>query len=156
MKVEAELKTMYKITVGDTGMCMGQYYSEDDYEDSYYGDDLKYLAEQLSVMYPNGYPKRRFSFEQVEVLVYDDKQYDHNIIKEYNSYKKDSIELKQEYEEFIQCWNDLDPDRKKMQEIQKSKAERAEKLERIKREEERKNKELAEYLKLKEKFENVK
>lgn len=50
-------------------------------------------------------------------------------------------------------WTELEPDRKKMIEIQKLKNERAEKLKKIKNEEEKKAKELVEYLKLKEKFE---
>lgn len=153
MKVEAELKTTYKVTVGDNGMCMGQYYSEDDWEDSYYGDDLKEIVEVLSVMYINGYPTRKFSFEEVEVLIYDGNKYDQRIIREYNSYNKESDELKKELNEFIQYWKELEPDRKKMQEIEKAKKERAEKLAKIKNDDEKKAKELALYEQLKNKFE---
>jgi len=101
MKVEAELKTLYKITVGDNGMCMGQYYSEDDWEDSYYGEDLKEIAESLSITYINGFPTRKFSFEEVEVLIYDGNKYDQRIIREHNQYRKEDDTLKEEYAYFM-------------------------------------------------------
>lgn len=151
MKVEAELKTMYKITVGDNGMCMGQYYSEDDWKESHYGEDLKEIAENLSMQYFKGLPKT-FEFEQVEVLIYDDIKYDYKTLNEYNPYREDGI-LKKEHTEFWSYWKEFEFDRKKMCEVQKLKEERAEKLKQIKKNEEHKAKELAEYLKLKEKFE---
>ena len=154
MKVEANLETMYKITVGDNGMCMGQYYSEDDWVDLYYNNDLKQIAEELSIKYINGFPTRKFYFEEVEVLIYDGNKYDQRIIRELNQYRQEDDTLKKEYAEFMCYWTELGPDRKKMIEVQKLKDERQEKLSKIKREEERKNKELTEYLKLKEKFEN--
>jgi hypothetical protein len=155
MKVEAELKTLYKITVGDDGICMGQYYAEDDWEESYYGEDLKEIAEKMSIEYFNGLPRRKFYFSENEVLIYNGRKYDQKTIREYNSYKKDSDELKKEYNEFMQYWNELEPDRKKMQEVQKAKEERKKKLDEIKKNEEKSAKELAEYLKLKEKFEKI-
>jgi len=153
MKVEAELKTLYKITVGDNGMCMGQYYSEDDWEDSYYGEDLKEIAESLSITYINGFPTRKFSFEEVEVLIYDGNKYDQRIIREHNQYRKEDDTLKEEYAYFMLYWTELESDRKKMREVQKLKDERVNKLKQIKAQEEKKAKELSEYLKLKEKFE---
>jgi hypothetical protein len=153
MKIEAELKTMYKITVGDTGMCMGQYYSEDDWTASYYGENLKELAEELSIKYFAGLPTRRFYFKQMQVLVYDNRKYDYKTIAELNQYNKEDNALKKEYTEFMSYWKELENDRNKMREIQKLKKERAEKLKQIKYQENKKAKELAEYLKLKEKFE---
>lgn len=153
MKVEAELKTMYKVTVGDTGMCMGQYYSEDDWEESYYGEDLKEIAEELSITYIRGFPNRKFNFEQVEVLIYDGHRYDYRTIGELNQYRNEDNTLKKEYAHFMCYWTELEPERKKMIEVQKLKDERAKKLEQIKNEEDKKAKELTEYLKLKEKFE---
>ena len=153
MKVEAELKTMYKVTVGHDGMCYGNYDASDEWEQSYYDENLKVIAEILSVEHFTGLPKRKFDFEQVEVLIYNDIKYDYRIIKELLQYNKNSEDLKQEYKEFMQYWEELESDRQKMKEIQKSKNEREEKLAKIKREEEKKAKELENYLKLKEKFE---
>lgn len=151
MKVEAELKTMYKITVGDNGMCMGQYYSEDDWKESYYGESLKEIAEKLSIEYFNGLPKT-FELDEVQVLIYDNIKYDYKTLGEYNSYRKDNI-LKKEYDEFWQYWKEFESDRKKMKEIHQLKKEREEKLKQIKKEEELKKKKLEEYLKLKKEFE---
>ena len=152
MKVVAELKTLYKVTVGDTGMCMGQYYPEDDWEESYYNENLKEIAEELSLTYIKGFPNRKFEFEQVQVLIYNGHKYDYTTIGSLNQYRKEDDTLKKEYAEFMCYWTELEPDRKKMIEIQKLKDERKEKLRKIKSEEEKKAKELAEYLKLKEKF----
>ena len=153
MKVDAELKTMYKITVGHDGMCMGQYYPEDDWSESYYGENLKELAEEMSVECFSGLPTRKFEFEQVQVLTYAGRKYDYSTIGEYNPYRKEDDTLKKEYTEFMAYWSEFEPERKKMREVQKLKDERAKKLEQIKYEEDKKAKELAEYLKLKEKFE---
>jgi hypothetical protein len=153
MKVEAELKTMYKVTVGHDGMCMGQYYPEDNWAESYYNENLKELAEKMSVEYFSGLPTRKFDFEQVQVLIYSGRRYDYSTIGEYNPYRKGDETLKKEYTEFMSYWSELEPDRKKLVEIQKLKNERADKLRKIKSEEEKKAKELVEYLKLKEKFE---
>lgn len=153
MKVEAELKTFYKITVGDDGMCMGQYYSEDDWEDSYYGENLKEIAEEMSIVYFTGLPRKKFYFSEIEVLIYNGSKYDQKNIREYNSYKKDSDELKNEYAEFMQYWKELEPERDKMILIKRTKEERITKLKEITKNEQNKARELAEYLKLKEKFE---
>jgi hypothetical protein len=153
MKVEAELKIMYKITVGNDGMCMGQYYPEDNWSESYYNENLKELAEEMSVEYFSGLPTRKFDFEQVQVLLYDDRKYPYETLGEYNPYCKDDDTLKKEYAEFMCYWTELESERKKMIEVQKLKEERAKKIEQIKYEEDKKAKELAEYLKLKEKFE---
>ncbi len=153
MKVEAELKTMYKITVGHDGMCYGQYYPEDEWTESHYGENLKELAEEMSIEYFSGLPTRKFDFEQVQVLTYAGRKYDYSTIGEYNQYRKGDETLKNEYTEFMSYWSELEPERKKLREIQKLKDERAEKLRKIKSEEEKKAKELVEYLKLKEKFE---
>lgn len=154
MKVEAELKTMYKITVGDNGMCYGQYYPEDDWTESYYDENLKILAEKISVEHFTGLPTKRFEFEQVQVLIYDGCKYDYKTIGELNQYNnKEDKTLKKEYSEFMSYWYKLEPERNKIKEIEKLKNERVKKLEKIKNDEEKKAKELAEYLKLKEKFE---
>lgn len=155
MKVEAELKTLYKITVGDTGMCMGQYYFEDDWEESYYGETLKEIAEELSIKYINGYPNRRFSFSQVEVLVYNGTQFDYRTIASLNVYKNGDDTLKKEFEEFNQYWKELEPDRAKMREVQKLKEERKEKMKQMKKQQEKEEKEKEEYLKLKAKYETI-
>ena len=153
MKVEAELKTTYKITVGHDGMCMGQYYPEDDWAESYYNENLKELAEEMSIQYFSGLPTRKFDFEQVQVLLYDDRKYAYETLGEYNPYCKSDDTLKKEYTEFMSYWAELEPERKKMIEVQKLKDERVKKLEKIRYDEDKKAKELAEYLKLKEKFE---
>lgn len=153
MKVEAELKTLYKITVGDDGICMGQYYAEDDWEESYYGTDLKEIAKKMSSIYFTGLPRRKFYFSEKEVLIYNGSKYDQKTIREYNSYRKESDELKKEYADFLQYWKELEPDRDKLIKVQKIKEERKLKLKEINKNEENKAKELAEYLKLKEKFE---
>ena len=120
MKVEAELKTMYKITVGHDGMCMGQYYPEDDWAESYYNENLKELAEEMSVEYFSGLPTRKFDFEQVQVLLYDDRKYAYETLGEYNPYCKSDDTLKKEYTEFMAYWAELEPERKKMIEVQKA------------------------------------
>lgn len=155
MKVEAELKTKYKITVGDDGICMGQYYSEDDWEESYYGEDLKEMAEELSIKYINGLPRAKFYFSKVEVLIYNNKQFDNETISWLNKYKNDDETLKKEYNEFLQYWRYLEPDRAKMREVQKLKEKRKEKLFQLKKQEEKEQKEKSEYLKLKQKYENI-
>ena len=114
---------------------------------------LKKIAEIISYEHFTGMPKE-FSLKQVEVLIYDDIKYDYKTIGELNKYKSDDGTLKKEYQEFMQYWKELEPDRNEMKEIQKTKKERQEKLERIKNDEEKKAKELVEYLKLKEKYEN--
>lgn len=153
MKVEAELKTLYKVTVGDTGMCMGQYYAEDDWESSYYGETLKEIAEELSIEYINGYPTRKFSFSQVEVLVYNGTRFDYRTVAWLDRYSKNDDTLKKEFEEFNQYWKELEPERVKMREVKKLKEERKEKMRQMKKQQEQEAKEKAEYLKLKQKYE---
>lgn len=152
MKVEAELKTLYKITVGDDGVCMGHYYPEDDWEESYYGETLKEIAEEMSIEYINGYPMEKFSFEQVEVLIYNGARFDYRTIQCLSRYENNNT-LDKEFEEFNQYWKDLEPERAKMREIKKLKEEREEKMRQIKNQQEKEEKEKAEYLKLKEKYE---
>jgi len=151
MKVEAELKVMYKITVGESGVCMGQYYPEDEWEESYYNDNIKELATTLSEIYPHSIPKS-FSLEEVEVLIYDDKKYDYRVIKYYNKWSKISIDFVDEYKEFMIRWKALQPERTKHLEIVKKKKEREDKLKQMEENKKFEQKELEKYLKLKEKF----
>jgi hypothetical protein len=151
MKVEAELKKLYKITVGDDGCCMGQYYSEDDWKEPHYGENLKDIVENLSIQYYKRLPKT-FELEQVEVLIYNGVKYDYRIIAEYNSFSKEHV-LENEYNEFWKHWRELEPERKRICEIQEAKEKRKEKLKQIQAEEEKKKKKLEEYLKLKKEFE---
>jgi len=154
MKIEAELKETYKIILGDDGMCMGQYFSEDDWKESYYGDTIEDIVKKINNIYFNGFPKT-FDLEKWKVLVYDDNIYDYNIISEYQYYNDDNT-LKKEKELFFNLWhNDYYSNiRKNMIEAKKIKDEREEKLIKMKKEEEKKKKELENYLKLKEKYEN--
>jgi len=155
MKVEVELKEIYKVILGDNGMCMGQYYSEDDWKESYYGDTIEEILDQINPIYYKGLPKT-FDMEKWNVLVYDGHIYDYVMISEYNKYVKDSEALKEEVNEFYFCLNNLDKykeQRKKMIDADKEREERNKKLAQIKATEEKEKKEMEEYLKLKEKFE---
>lgn len=156
MKVIAELKEMYKITVGDNGMCMGQYYSEDDWKESYYGETIEEIVKDINTTYYNGLP-RTFALEKVEVLIYDDIKYDYRTISEYEIYSKDNLELREEAKEFYSLWNSekYKSIRQSMIEVDKIKAEREKKLAEIKSNEAREKKEKEEYLKLKSKYETI-
>lgn len=155
MKVEAEVKEMYKVILGDNGMCMGQYYSEDDWKESYYGETIEEILDQVNPIYYKGLPKT-FDMEKWNVLVYDGHIYDYEMISEYNKYVKDSEALKEEVNEFYFCLNNLDKykeQRRRMIDADKEREERNKKLNEIKIAKEKEEKELKEYLKLKEKFE---
>jgi len=152
MIVEAELKTVYKVLLGDNGMCMGQYYPEDDWEESYYGDTIEDIVKKINNIYCDVLP-RTFGLEKLEILVYDDNIYDYKLISEYHMY--DYI-LKIERDLFYDLWNNdyYSNIRKNILDAKKIKQDREEKLFKIKSTEEKKKKELEEYLKLKEKYEN--
>lgn len=154
MRVESELKKMYKITVGNDGVFMGQYDASDEWEESYYNDNIELLVELVSSRYYHCLPQKCY-LELYEVLVYEDKIFDNKYISEYSKYSKET-ELKEEGELFYSLYNsdkykDL---RKNLINLDKLKKEREEKLANIKYQEEKKEKELKEYLKLKEKYEN--
>lgn len=155
MKVEAELKEMYKVILGDNGMCMGQYYSEDDWKESYYGETIEDILDQVNGIYYKGLPKT-FDMEKWNVLTYKGHIYDYEKISEYNRYIKDSEALKEEVNEFYFKWNNLDKyrnARKNMIESDKLRDERNKKIAEIKAIKEKEKKEMTAYLKLKEKFE---
>jgi hypothetical protein len=157
MKVTAELKEMYKITVGDNGVCMGCYDPSDEWKESYYGETIEEIATELNSTYYNGFPKT-FDLEKVEVLIYDDIKYDYRTISELEKYSSTNLELRDEMKEFYSLWNSekYTTIRKNMIEVDKIKAEREKKLAEIKSNEAREKKELENYLKLKEKYENGK
>ena len=154
MRVEAELKKMYKITVGHDGCCMGCYDASDEWKESYYNDNIENLVELISSIYYNRLPKI-CELEKYEVLVYEDKIFDNRYISEYNKYSKET-ELKEEGELFYSLWNSekYTEIRQNLIKAAKLKEEREKKLADIKYQEEKKEKELKEYLKLKEKYEN--
>lgn len=152
-KVEAELREMFKITVGDNGVCMGCYDPSNEWHESYYDEDLKNMAEILSVIYPKGLPKE-FIFEKMEVLVYDGMKFDYKELGYYQRYSSEDTILKKEYGEFIEYWNELSEQRKKMIEIEKKKEEEREKLKKIQYQHEKEQKDYANYLALKKQFEN--
>lgn len=151
MKVEAEIKEMYKITVGYDGCCMGNYDPSDEWYESYYGTDLQKIAEHMSAIHYVSFPKV-FKLEQIEVLIYEDYKYDHKYLGKYNQYSKDQI-LKSERDTFFEYWKEFEPMRKKLTEIHKEKEERNKKLAEIEYKKKQEEKELQEYLKLKEKYE---
>jgi hypothetical protein len=148
MKVEAEIREMYKITVGDDGVCRGCYDLMDEWHESYYVDTIKEIAELLNVIYYHGLPKE-FYIEKYKVLIYEDKRFDYEEIVD----KKD---LKEEYDEFYSLWNSEEYKniRQRKLDIDKEKQERERKIAEIKANEEKEKEELAEYLKLKEKYGN--
>jgi len=154
MRVEAELKNMYKLTVGYDGVCMGCYDASDEWEESYYNNDIESLVELISSIYYYKLPQKCY-LELYEVLVYEDKIFDNRYISEYNKYSKET-ELKEEGELFYSLYNSekYSDIRKNLINLDKLKKEREEKLANIKYQEEKKEKELKEYLKLKEKYEN--
>jgi hypothetical protein len=154
MKIEAELQTLYKITVGHNGVCYGCYDPSDEWKKSYYSDNLKELAEKLSIKYYYGLPSI-FEFEQVEVIIYNGKRCNYRTIGYYNKYNKNSTSLVEEHEEFQKYWKELEPDRIKMKEIKKLKEERKEKMRQMKKQQQIEEKEKSEYLKLKSKFEKI-
>lgn len=156
MKVEAEMKEMYKVTLGDNGMCMGQYYSEDDWKESYYGETITDILDQVNPIYYKGLPKT-FDMEKWNVLVYDGHIYDYEMISEYNKYVKDSEALKEEVNEFYFFLNNLDKykeQRKRMIETEREREERAKKLAEIEYKKKQEQKEFEEYQKLKDKYGN--
>jgi hypothetical protein len=153
MKVEAELKEMYKVIVGDNGMCMGQYYGEDDWKESYYGDIIEEIVKQMNTEYFNGLPKT-FDMELVQVLIYNGKKYDYKILAEYNKYNKET-KLKDEVDKFYSLWNS-DKYKNERQELineDKIKKEEQERLEREQEEREKREREFNDYLILKNKYE---
>jgi hypothetical protein len=156
MIVTAELKEMYKITVGHDGCCMGCYDSSNEWKESYYGETIEEIVKNINITYYNGLPKT-FDLEKVEVLIYDDIKYDYKTISEYEPYSKTNNELREEANEFYSLWNSekYKSIRKNMIDIDKIKEEREKKLAQIKSNKEKENKELNEYLKLKNKYENA-
>lgn len=150
MKVEAEIKEMYKITVGDNGVCRGNYDPCDEWYESYYGVTIEEIAEKLNVLYYKGLPKE-FYIEKYNVLIYEGRTFDYEeIVGRYD--KKD---LKEEYDLFYQLWNSESYKniRQKLIDADKEREKRNKKLAEIKAKEEKEKKELEEYLKLKEKYE---
>ena len=155
MKVEAEVKEMYKITLGDNGMCMGQYYSEDDWKESYYGETIEQILDQVNPEYYKGLPKT-FDMEKWYVLIFDGRKYDYKLISNYNRYNKESEDLKEEVNQFYFMWNNMDKyknERQALKEADKVREEKAKEAKKIKDQKEKEEKELKEYLKLKEKYE---
>lgn len=152
-KVEAELREMFKITVGDSGVCMGCYDPSDEWYESYYDEDLKNMAELLSVLYPKGLP-REFTFEKMEVLVYDDMKYDYKELGCYQRYSSKDETLKKEHDEFLEHWDNLSVQRNRIIEIEKKKEEEKAKLKKIQYQQEKEEKDYANYLALKKQFEN--
>jgi hypothetical protein len=155
MKVTAELKEMYKITVGDCGMCMGHYYPEDDWSESYYGNTVEEIAKKLNVIHFRRLPMDHFAFEKWNILVYEGKIYDHKLLASHSRWSKET-ELKEEHDEFFKLWNsdEYKESRKKRLEEEKIKEEEKEKMERIKRKKEEEQKELELFKKLNEKYGN--
>jgi hypothetical protein len=156
MKINAELKETYKITVGDGGMCMGQYYSEDDWKESYYGDTIEEIAEKLNTIYFRRLPMAHFAIEKWQVLIYENKIYDHELLAVHSRWNGDS-KLQKEYDEFFKLWNSTKYTelRNKKIEAEKIREERERKITEMKNHEEEEQKELEEYLKLKEKYETI-
>ena len=155
MKVEAEMKEMYKVILGDNGMCMGQYYPEDDWKESYYGETIEDILDQVNPIYYKGLPKT-FDMEKWKVLIYDGHIYDYEIVSNYNRYDKNSEELKEEVNEFYFKWNNMDKykeQRKRMIEADKEREAKAKEASKIKAEKEKEAKELVEYEYLKNKYE---
>jgi hypothetical protein len=150
-EVTAKLETNYKITVGHNGCCMGHYDPSDEWYESYYGTNLRDIAELMSSIYYDYFPKE-FRLEQMEILIYEDCKYDHRLLGEYNQYSKDQI-LKSERDTFFEYWKEFEPMRKKLTEIKKEQEERAKKLAEIEYKKKQEQKELEEYQKLKEKYE---
>ena len=154
MKVEAEVKEMYKVTLGDDGMCMGQYYGEDDWKKSYYGETIEQILDTVNVRYYNGLPKT-FNMEKWHVLIFDGRKYDYKRISSYNRYNKDSEELKEEVNQFYFMLNNMDKyknERQALKEADKVREEKAKMAQKIKDKEEKEAKELAEYEYLKNKY----
>lgn len=151
MKVEAEVKEMYKIIVGDNGMCMGQYYSEDDWEESYYGETIEKISELLNVIHHKGLPRGKFYLELWKVLTYEDKIYDYELIAEYSRYSKDTQLL----DKFNSLWNSEEYKniRQKLNDADKMQEERNKKLAEIEYKKKQEQKEFEEYQKLKDKYE---
>jgi len=154
MRVEAELNNMYKLTVCHDGCFMGFYDESDEWEKTFYDDDIEPLVELVSSKYYYKLPQKCY-LELYEVLIYEDKIFDNRYISEYNKYSSDT-KLKKEGELFYSLYDsDKYKDiRKNLINLDKLKKEREKKLADIKYQEEKKEKELKEYLKLKEKYEN--
>lgn len=150
MKVEAEIKEMYKITVGDDGVCRGCYDPSDEWYESYYGENIEKIAEKLNVIYYKGLPKE-FYIEKYKVLIYENRIFDYEeIVGRY-----DKKELKEELDLFYELWNSESYKniRQRLINIDKEKEERNKKLAEIEYKKKQEEKELQEYLKLKEKYE---
>lgn len=129
-KVEAELREMFKITVGEDGVCMNCYDASEEWYESYYSENLRDMANILSTIYPKGLPKK-VTLKKMEVLIYDDMKFDYKELAYYQRYNSKDITLKKEYDEFIDYWDELSVQRNKMIEIEKKREEKKEKLKRI-------------------------
>lgn len=152
MKVEAEVKEMYKITVGDNGVCRGCYDSSDEWYESYYGETIEKIAEKLNILYYKGLPKV-FYIEKYDVLIYEDSIFDYEcVIGRYD--KKELLDLSNL--EFNSLWNSENYKniRQKLINADKEREERAKKLTEIENMKKKKQKEFEEYQKLKDKYEN--
>jgi hypothetical protein len=153
MKVEAEMKEMYKVILGDNGMCMGQYYPEDDWKKSYYGETIEEILDVVNVRYYKGLPKT-FDLEKWNVLIYDGHIYDYDMISYYNRYTKEK-ELEWEHNTFYFQLNNNEKykeQRKRMIDADKEREDKDKEAIRIKAEQEKQEKELSEYEYLKNKY----
>lgn len=150
MKVEAEIKEMYKITVGDDGVYRGCYDPSDEWYESYYGESIEKIVEKLNVIYYKGLPRELY-IEKYNVLIYENRIFDYEVIVD----RYDKKELKEEYDLFYDLWNSegYKNIRQKLIDIDKEKEERSKKLAEIEYKKKQEEKELQEYLKLKEKYE---
>jgi hypothetical protein len=150
MNVEAELKEMYKITVGDNGVCRGCYDPSDEWYESYYGETIKEITEKLNTLYYKGLPRECY-IEKYNVLIYEDRIFDYECAVG----RYDKKELQEENDEFNSLWNSESYKniRQKLINADKEREERAKKLAEIEYKKKQEQKELEEYQKLKEKYE---
>lgn len=148
-------KEMFKITVGDNGVCMGQYDPSDEWYES--GDTIEDIVEKMNIIYYYGDKGRwkEFKLEKIEILYYNGSIYDHKHISQYNPYNKED-NLKKEYEEYWILWKSdkYKNIRDEMIESDRIKDEKKKELKRIKEEEKKLEQELKQYLELKQKYEN--
>lgn len=66
MKVDAEIKPFYKLTLGNQDTCRGHYYSEDDWDIVIYGETLQEIMEMAPALMVNS--EIRISSHYLEVV----------------------------------------------------------------------------------------
>ena len=101
-KVLVELKQLLKLTIGHDGYSGRDYYGEDYWQATFFGETIRDLALQVS---KNEYYVLKgthsiFKLQSVEVLEYEGVKHTHKILDSYSPYTKPIIGMLKEYVEF--------------------------------------------------------